>query len=260
MIEIGAGVVMFTVVVLALVVLILFARSKLVATGDVNILLNDDPSRTITTAAGGKLLNVLADNKIFVSSACGGGGTCAQCTVHVHDGGGDILPTELTHITRGQAREGMRLSCQVNVKQDMKVEVPAEVFSVRKWECEVVSNDNVATFIKELVLKLPEGENLNFESGGFIQLDVPPFECSFSEFDVDERFSRRLGSVQNLGSENHQQGERVQGLLDGQSSCRRQYRHAEHPYRLPPTRSGKGGLDGCQSGSGFVVRIQPQAG
>ena len=179
---------MFTVVVLALVGLILVARSRLVASGDVNILVNDDPDKLIVTSAGGKLLNVLADNKIFVSSACGGGGTCAQCKVHVFDGGGDILPTELTHITRGEAREGMRLSCQVNVKQDMKIEVPAEVFSVRKWECEVVSNDNVATFIKEFVLKLPEGEILDFESGGFIQIDVPPFEADFSNFDIDERF------------------------------------------------------------------------
>ncbi len=188
LVEISAGVGMFTVVVLALVAIILGARSRLVASGDVSIMINDDPDRSVTTAAGGKLLNVLADNKIFVSSACGGGGTCAQCKVHVFEGGGDILATELSHITRGQAREGMRLSCQVNVKQDMKIEVPAEVFSVRKWECEVVSNDNVATFIKELVLKLPEGEILDFESGGFIQIDVPPFEIDFSNFDIDERF------------------------------------------------------------------------
>ena len=127
-IEITAGVGMFTVVVLALVALILFARSKLVASGNVDILINDDAERSVSVPAGGKLLNVLADNKIFVSSACGGGGTCAQCKVHVHEGGGDILPTELTHITRGQARDGMRLSCQVSVKQDMKIEVPAEVF------------------------------------------------------------------------------------------------------------------------------------
>ena len=188
LVEISAGVGMFTVVVLALVAIILGARSRLVASGDVSIMINDDPDRSVTTAAGGKLLNVLADNKIFVSSACGGGGTCAQCKVHVFEGGGDILATELSHITRGQAREGMRLSCQVNVKQDMKIEVPAEVFSVRKWECEVVSNDNVATFIKELVLKLPEGEILDFESGGFIQIDVPPFEIDFSNFAIDERF------------------------------------------------------------------------
>ena len=188
LVEISAGVGMFTVVVLALVAIILGARSRLVVSGDVSITINDDPDHSVITTAGGKLLNVLADNKIFVSSACGGGGTCAQCKVHVFEGGGDILATELSHISRGQAREGMRLSCQVNVKQDMKIEVPAEVFSVRKWECEVVSNDNVATFIKELGLKLPEGEGLDFESGGFIQIDVPPFEADFSNFDIDESF------------------------------------------------------------------------
>ena len=188
LVEISAGVGMFTVVVLALVAIILGARSRLVVSGDVSITINDDPDHSVITTAGGKLLNVLADNKIFVSSACGGGGTCAQCKVHVFEGGGDILATELSHISRGQAREGMRLSCQVNVKQDMKIEVPAEVFSVRKWECEVVSNDNVATFIKELVRKLPEGEVLDFESGGFIQIDVPPFEADFSNFDIDESF------------------------------------------------------------------------
>ena len=184
--EIVAGIGAFTVVVLALVVFILAARSKLVASGDVDITINDEKSISVPT--GGKLLNVLADNMIFVSSACGGGGTCAQCKVHVHEGGGDILATEEGHINRREAREGMRLSCQVNVKQDMKIGVPPEVFAVKKWECEVVSNDNVATFIKELVLKLPEGETLDFQSGGFIQIEVPPYECDYSNFDVDERF------------------------------------------------------------------------
>ena len=188
MTEIVSGAGMFTGVVLVLVGIILVARSKLVATGDVRILINDDEDRSLTMPAGGKLLNVLADNEIYVSSACGGGGTCAQCRVKVHDGGGEILATELEHVTRREARDGDRLSCQVTVKQDMKIEVPAEVFSVRRWECEVVSNENVATFIKELVLKLPEGEILDFESGGFIQIEVPPFECSFREFEVDERF------------------------------------------------------------------------
>jgi Na+-transporting NADH:ubiquinone oxidoreductase subunit F len=189
MTEIISGVGMFTGVVLALVAIILMARSKLVASGNVRILINNDESKAISVPAGGKLLNVLADNKVFVSSACGGGGTCAQCKVHVHEGGGDILPTETGHINKREAREGMRLSCQVNVKQDMNIEVPPDVFSVKKWECEVVSNDNVATFIKEFVVKLPEGEALDFESGGFIQIEVPPFECDFKDFEaVDERF------------------------------------------------------------------------
>ena len=179
---------MFSGVVLMLVGIILVARSRLVATGDVRILINEDEDRSLNIPAGGKLMNVLADSGIYVSSACGGGGTCAQCRVKVYEGGGDILDTEREHISRREARDGERLSCQVTVKQDMKIEVPAEVFSVRRWECEVVSNENVATFIKELVLKLPEGEILDFESGGFIQIQVPPFECSFREFDVDERF------------------------------------------------------------------------
>ena len=186
MIEIVGGVSMFTGVVLALVVVILVARSQLVETGDINIGINDE--QTLTTPAGGKLLGALAANQIFVSSACGGGGTCGQCRVKVFEGGGDILPTELGLITRREAREGERLSCQVGVKQSLKIEVPPEVFSVKKWECEVVSNDNVATFIKEFIVRLPEGENLDFKSGGYIQIEVPPFECDFRDFDVEERF------------------------------------------------------------------------
>ncbi|MCY3667697.1 MAG: NADH:ubiquinone reductase (Na(+)-transporting) subunit F [Gemmatimonadetes bacterium] len=189
MTEVISGVGMFTGVVLALVTIILVARSRLVPSGNVRILINDDESKALSVPAGGKLLNVLADNKVFVSSACGGGGTCAQCKVNIYEGGGDILQTETSHITKNEAREGVRLSCQVSVKQDMKIEVPPEVFSVKKWECEVVSNDNVATFIKEFVVKLPEGETLDFQPGGFIQIEVPPFECDFKDFEgIDERF------------------------------------------------------------------------
>lgn len=189
MTEVISGVGMFTGVVLALVAIILVARSRLVPSGNVRILINDDESKALSVPAGGKLLNVLADNKIFVSSACGGGGTCAQCKVNIYEGGGDILQTETSHITKREVREGVRLSCQVNVKQDMKIEVPPEVFSVKKWECEVVSNDNVATFIKEFIVKLPEGETLDFQPGGFIQIEVPPFECDFKDFEgIEERF------------------------------------------------------------------------
>ena len=187
-IEITAGVGMFTGVVLALVVIILAARSKLVATGNVSILINDDPEKALSVSAGDKLLNTLSSSQIFVSSACGGGGTCGQCRVKVLDGGGDILPTELSLITKREARQGERLSCQVSVKQDMRIEVPPEVFSVKRWECEVVSNNNVATFIKEFVVRLPEGETIDFKSGGYIQIEVPPFECDFRDFDVEERF------------------------------------------------------------------------
>ena len=187
-VEIILGVVMFTAIVLALVAVILAARSRLVATGNVHIDINDDAEKGIDAPAGGKLLGTLADQGIFLSSACGGGGTCAQCRCQVLDGGGDILPTEEGHFTKGQIRDGWRLSCQVNVKQDMKIQVPEEFFGVKKWECEVIANNNVATFIKELTLKLPEGENVDFRAGGYVQLEAPPFDVKFSDFDIDEEY------------------------------------------------------------------------
>jgi len=184
--EIILGVGMFTAIVLALVVIILFARSRLVSTGDVTIEINDE--RTIEVASGGKLLQTLADNEIFLSSACGGGGTCAQCKCIVKSGGGEMLPTEESHFTRRQAKEGWRLSCQTPIKQDMSITVPEEVFGVKKWNCVVESNENVATFIKELVLRLPEGEDVNFRAGGYVQLEAPPHEVSYNSFDIAERF------------------------------------------------------------------------
>lgn len=186
MTEVLLGVGMFTGIVLVLVAVIRLARWKLVAAGDVHILVNDQ--KELTVPAGGKLLGCLADQGIFVSSACGGGGTCAQCVVKVYEGGGDILPTEKTHISNREAREGYRLSCQVAVKQDLKIEVPEEAFECKKWECTVRSNHNVATFIKELVLELPEGEDVGFKSGGFIQIEVPPHELAYKTFDVEEEY------------------------------------------------------------------------
>ncbi|WP_172331579.1 NADH:ubiquinone reductase (Na(+)-transporting) subunit F [Mangrovicoccus sp. HB161399] len=180
------GVCLFTVIVLALVTIILSARSRLVSSGNVNIEINGE--KTISVPAGGKLLQTLAEAKLFVPSACGGGGTCAQCRVKVFEGGGSILPTEETHITKREAAECDRLSCQVAVKQDMKIEVPEHVFGVKKWRCKVRSNDNVATFIKELVLELPEGENVNFRAGGYIQIECPPYDISYDQFDVDPKF------------------------------------------------------------------------
>ena len=164
------------------------AKARLVQVGNINIVINDDPDKAITVSAGGKLLNALATKKIFVSSACGGGGTCGQCTVKIMEGGGDILSTELSQITKKDAREGMRLSCQVAVKQDMKIEVPAEVFEVKKWKCKVRSNDDVATFIKELILELPPGENVDFRAGGFIQIECPPHEVHFKDFIIDDQY------------------------------------------------------------------------
>lgn len=186
--EIYLGVGMFTIIVLALVVIIMIAKSKLVPSGDVQIVVNDDEEKTITTQPGTKLLGALANAGIFVSSACGGGGSCGQCTVKVKDGGGDILPTEKDHISRGEARDGVRLSCQVNVKQDMKIELPEEIFGIRKWDCTVKSNDNVATFIKELVLDIPDGESVPFRAGGYIQIEAPPHHVKYKDFDIPEEY------------------------------------------------------------------------
>lgn len=180
------GVAIFTGVVLALVCLILLARKSLVASGNVTISINGQ--KEIQVPVGGKLMGALANQGIFVSSACGGGGTCAQCEVKVLAGGGDILPTEEGHITKREAREGCRLSCQVAVKQDMEVEVPPEAFDTKKWECTVRSNDNVATFIKELVLELPEGEDVAFKAGGYIQIECPPHVVEYKNFDIDDEY------------------------------------------------------------------------
>jgi Na+-transporting NADH:ubiquinone oxidoreductase subunit F len=186
MFQIELGVAMFTGIVLSLVGIILFARSRLVATGNVNITINDE--RTIQAPVGGKLLGALSDAHLFVSSACGGGGTCGQCIVHIFEGGGAILPTETSMINKREAREGCRLSCQVAVKQDMKIRVPDEVFGVRKWECTVRSNPNVATFIKELTLELPAGEHVDFRAGGYIQIECPPHHVKYKDFDIEEEF------------------------------------------------------------------------
>ena len=182
------GVAMFTVIVLALVLVILAARSKLVSTGDVTIEINEDPEKKVTTAAGGKLLNTLSGAGVFLPSACGGGGTCAQCKCKVLAGGGEMLPTERAHFTKREEKEGWRLSCQVAVKQDMEIEVEEELFGVKKWECEVVSNENVATFIKELVLKLPEGEDVAFRAGGYVQLECPAHTVEYKNFDIQPEY------------------------------------------------------------------------
>lgn len=184
--EIFLGVFMFTGIVLALVVVILQARSFLVPSGNVKITVNDQ--KTLEVPAGGKLLNALSSEGIFVSSACGGGGTCAQCKVNVLAGGGEILATETGHISKKDAREGCRLSCQVAIKQDMKIEVPPEVFETKKWRCKVKSNRNVATFIKEFVLELPEGEQVDFKAGGYIQIEAPPHEIHYKDFAIEEEY------------------------------------------------------------------------
>ncbi len=186
MLEIALGVILFTVIVIALVFIIIGAKSKLVASGDIEILINDE--KKIHVPAGSKLLTALADANLFVPSACGGGGTCAQCRVKIHKGGGEILPTEMSHITKREAAEGERLSCQVAVKHDMEVEVEDSVFGVKKWECKVKSNNNVATFIKELVLELPEGETIDYRAGGYIQIECPEHVSKYAEMDIEEEY------------------------------------------------------------------------
>lgn len=186
MLEILLGIIIFTAFVIALVFVIIGAKSKLVAEGDVEILINDE--KKINVPVGSKLLTALAENGLFVSSACGGGGTCGQCKVKIHSGGGEILPTELSHITKREAAHGERLSCQVSVKHNMNIEVEDDVFGVKKWECTVKSNHNVATFIKELVLELPAGEEINYRAGGYIQIECPEHVAKYSDFNVEERF------------------------------------------------------------------------
>ena len=179
---------MFTFTIVTLVGLLMLARRQLVATGDVTITVNGDPEKALCTSAGGTLLGTLAANRIFIPSACGGKGSCGVCTVTVTSGGGAILPTELSQISRGDARAGVRLSCQVKVKQDLNIELPPEVFSVQQWRCRVRSNENVATFIKELVLELPPGESVPFRAGGYIQIEAPSGTVKYADFDIEEEY------------------------------------------------------------------------
>lgn len=184
--EVGLGVGLFTAMILLLVFIILAARSKLVSSGTVKVLVNGD--RELLLPVGVKLMQGLADANLFVPSACGGGGSCGQCRVRVVSGGGAILPTETSFINKREAAEHYRLSCQVAVKQDMQVRVPDEVFGVRRIDCTVTSNKNVASFIKELVLALPEGEELEFRAGGYIQIECPPHDLRYSDFDIEDKF------------------------------------------------------------------------
>ncbi len=176
--------VVFCGVILLLSFMLIYARKKLVPQGQVKLFVNGDDENPMLVEPGTSLLSALGDNKVFLPSACGGGGTCAMCECHVYEGGGDVLPTEMNHLTRKEAAEGMRLACQVKVRNDMKIGVPEEVFGIKKWECEVISNYNVATFIKEFIVKLPEGENLDFQAGGYIQIDVPPTVVDYKDMDI----------------------------------------------------------------------------
>jgi Na+-transporting NADH:ubiquinone oxidoreductase subunit F len=182
------SVAMFNIIVLALVLLILLAKSKLVPQGQVQIMINNDPDHTYNVPIGDKLLNTLAGQDVFLASACGGGGTCGQCKCIITEGGGSVLPTETSILSRKEVRQGYRLSCQVVVKENLKIEVPPEVFDVRKWECTVRSNRNVATFIKELILELPPGESVDFRAGGYIQIEAPPHQAAYKDFNIEEEY------------------------------------------------------------------------
>ena len=178
----------FLLIVLLLVTIILIAERKLIPQGDVKILINGDDKKSPIVKPGGTLLSALSSESVFLPSACGGGGTCAMCKCQIHEGGGDILPTELTHISRSEAKDNWRLACQVKVRNDMEIQIPDEIFSIQKWECTVKSNRSVATFIKELVVELPKGENINFKSGGYIQIDIPQYKLNYSEFNIEDEY------------------------------------------------------------------------
>ncbi|VAX05197.1 Na(+)-translocating NADH-quinone reductase subunit F [hydrothermal vent metagenome] len=195
MLEILLGVALFTLIILSLVGVILFARSKLVATGLISVKINDDPDKEIQATAGESLLTLLADQEIFLASACGGRGVCGMCQVKVLAGGGQVLPTEKDLLTKKQIAEGYRLACQLHLKQELKLELPANIFETGKWECEVVSNESVATFIKELVLKLPEGEALEFKSGSYLQLEALPHHLKYADIEIAEKYHQVWDSL-----------------------------------------------------------------
>lgn len=179
-----ASIVVFTAVILALASVLMYANKKLVPQGNVSIIVNGDSENPLQVQPGSSLLTALSESNVFLPSACGGGGTCAMCECHIDSGGGEVLPTELNHLTRKEAAENKRLACQVKVRENMEIRVPEEVFGIKKWECEVVSNYNVASFIKEFVVRLPDGETLDFESGGYIQIDVPEITVDFRNMDI----------------------------------------------------------------------------
>ena len=181
MLIIISGIAMIVAIIIVLTVTIVISEKFLVKHGNVKLIINEDEENAKVVETGGTLLNTLIENDILIPSACGGGGTCGYCTCQVTSGGGDLLPTEEGFINRKKAKDNWRLACQVKVRDDMEIKVPDEVFSTKKWECEVVSNNNVATFIKEFVVKLPEGETLDFKPGGYVQIEVPHYHINFKD-------------------------------------------------------------------------------
>ncbi len=253
MIEVLLGVVMFTGVVLALVGIILAAKWQLVPSGNVEIVVNDQ--KHLSVSVGGKLLGALAGDSIFVSSACGGGGTCGQCKVDVLAGGGDILPTERMHINNREAKAGMRLACQVAVKQDMTIEVPPEVFETKKWQCKVRSNRNVATFIKELVLELPEGEDVGFQAGGFIQIEAPPHDLTYSDFDIETEYHEDWDKFNLWTIESHVSEDVVRAYSMANYPAEKGIIMLNVRVATPPPRSAEGTPPGKMSS--FIFNLKP---
>jgi Na+-transporting NADH:ubiquinone oxidoreductase subunit F len=185
---IALSAVVFSSFILALVGVLMVAEKKLVPQGKIKLSINDDEEKSPEVSAGGTLLNELSNQKIFLPSACGGGGTCGLCKCQILEGGGDVLPTEKTHLTRKEMADHWRVACQVKIKQDMKIQIPEEIFSIQKFECEVISNDNVATFIKELKLQLPKGQHMDFKAGGYIQIYIPEYNLKFTDFDIEKDY------------------------------------------------------------------------
>jgi len=203
MIIIFSGIAMIVAIIILLTVTIVISEKFLVKHGVVKLTINNDEENAKEVETGGTLLNALVENDILIPSACGGGGTCGYCTCQVESGGGDLLPTEETFINRKKAKDNWRLACQVKVREDMEIKVPDEVFSTKKWECEVVSNDNVATFIKEFVVKLPKGETLDFKPGGYVQLEVPRYHVNFNDdFGIPKEYREDWDRIKALQLEN----------------------------------------------------------
>ncbi len=221
------SIIAFTAIILLLVFILLLAQSKLVPQGNVNIVINGDESNPIATSVGSSLLTTLSNQKIFLPSACGGGGTCAMCKCVVSEGGGDVLPTEVGHLSRAEQKEKVRLACQVKVKENMQIKVPEEIFGIKKWECEVVSNYNVSTFIKEFVVKLPEGETLDFQSGGYVQIDVPECEVGFKSMDIKPK--PELGHPDNVFQEDWDKFKMWDLVMKNDEPIFRAYSMANHP-------------------------------
>ena len=207
-VEVFASVFVALIIILLLVSLLYFSEKKLLPDGDVQILINDDSEKSPTVKPGATLLSALSSQNIFIPSACGGGGTCSMCKCQVLEGGGEILPTEVSHFSRSEAKDNWRLACQVKVKNDMKIQIPDEIFSIQKWNCTVKSNRSVATFIKELIVELPEGQEIDFKSGGYIQIDIPKYKLSYSEFDIEDEYREDWDKFKmwDLVAQNNEEG------------------------------------------------------